>query len=86
MSNKPGGRKPLAAMAPPAMFDDGGGALPADVRESRFAHLLQPIRDLAANWDVDIAAELEDYLGELEGMTFAVAADAAAAASRGSHP
>ena len=30
--------------------------------ESRFAHLLQPIRDLAANWDIDIANELEDYL------------------------
>jgi len=29
---------------------------------SRFAHLLQPIRDLAANWDVDLASELEEYL------------------------
>ena len=30
--------------------------------ESRFAHLLQPIRDLAANWDIDVAKELEEYL------------------------
>ena len=30
--------------------------------ESKFAHLLQPIRDLAANWDINIANELEDYL------------------------
>lgn len=30
--------------------------------ESKFAHLLQPIRDLAANWDIDVASELEDYL------------------------
>lgn len=27
-----------------------------------FAHLLQPIRDLAGNWNIDIAHELEDYL------------------------
>ena len=30
--------------------------------DSKFAHLLQPIRDLAANWDINIANELEDYL------------------------
>ena len=34
-------------------------------RESRFAHLLQPIRDLATNWDIDLASELEDYLTEV---------------------
>jgi hypothetical protein len=44
----------------------------ADLRENRFAYLLQPIRDLAANWDIDIAAELEEYLEELEGITFAI--------------
>ena len=33
-----------------------------DDTQSRFAHLLQPIRDLAANWDIDVAKELEDYL------------------------
>ncbi|XP_068131996.1 condensin-2 complex subunit H2 [Hyperolius riggenbachi] len=34
--------------------------------ESRFTHLLQPIRDLTKNWDVDVASQLEEYLGELE--------------------
>lgn len=30
--------------------------------EGRYRHLLQPIRDLAANWDIDVASELEEYL------------------------
>ena len=30
--------------------------------EDKYAHLLQPIRDLAANWNINIASELEDYL------------------------
>ena len=30
--------------------------------ESQWAHLLQPIKDMAANWDINIAHELEDYL------------------------
>ena len=33
--------------------------------QSRFAFLLQPIRDLTKNWDVDVAAQLEDYLTEV---------------------
>eukprot|EP00105_Crassostrea_gigas_P006644 XP_011420661.1 PREDICTED: condensin-2 complex subunit H2 [Crassostrea gigas] len=37
-----------------------------DDLESRFANLLQPIRDLTKNWDVDIASSLEDYLEELD--------------------
>lgn len=37
--------------------------------ESRFAHLLEPIRDLAENWSIDIASELEEYLSELESIT-----------------
>ncbi|XP_052802240.1 condensin-2 complex subunit H2-like [Mya arenaria] len=37
-----------------------------DCAESRFSHLIQPIKDLTKNWDVDIAAYLEDYLEELE--------------------
>ncbi|XP_060930830.1 condensin-2 complex subunit H2 [Limanda limanda] len=36
--------------------------------ESRFAHLLQPIRELTKNWDVDVASELNDYLEELDEM------------------
>ena len=37
--------------------------------EARYAHLLEPIRDLAQNWSIDIASELEEYLGELESIT-----------------
>ena len=33
--------------------------------ESRFSHLLQPIRDLTKNWEVDIANHLERYLDEV---------------------
>ncbi|RMX60053.1 hypothetical protein pdam_00004545 [Pocillopora damicornis] len=33
---------------------------------SRYSHLLQPIRDLTKNWDVDVAAQLEEYLAEIE--------------------
>ncbi|KAK3591844.1 hypothetical protein CHS0354_005040 [Potamilus streckersoni] len=40
-----------------------------DTLEVRFAHILQPIRDLAKNWDIDIARNLEDYLDELEHIT-----------------
>ncbi|PNJ85341.1 NCAPH2 isoform 5 [Pongo abelii] len=32
--------------------------------EARFAHLLQPIRDLTKNWEVDVAAQLGEYLEE----------------------
>lgn len=39
---------------------------------SRFASLLQPLRDLADNWNIDIARELEDYIELLEGATFTV--------------
>jgi len=27
-------------------------------------------RDLASNWSIDIATELQDYLAELEGISF----------------
>ncbi|XP_068590056.1 condensin-2 complex subunit H2 [Cebidichthys violaceus] len=36
--------------------------------ESRFPHLLQPIRELTKNWEIDVASELNDYLEELDGM------------------
>ncbi|NXM73845.1 CNDH2 protein, partial [Serilophus lunatus] len=34
--------------------------------DSRFVHLLQPIRDLTKNWEVDVAAQLGEYLEELD--------------------
>jgi Condensin II complex subunit CAP-H2 or CNDH2, N-terminal len=33
--------------------------------ESRYAHLLQPIRDLAKNWDIDLGSQLENYMSEV---------------------
>ena len=38
---------------------------PLDVK---FRALLDPIKDLAANWDIDIADSLTDYLEELDGL------------------
>lgn len=35
--------------------------------DSRFQHLLQPIRDLTKNWEVDVAAQLGEYLEEVTG-------------------
>lgn len=34
--------------------------------EARFSQILQPIRDLTRNWDVDIAHYLEEYLEDLD--------------------
>ncbi|XP_059182010.1 condensin-2 complex subunit H2 [Centropristis striata] len=39
-----------------------------ETTESRYAHLLQPIRELYKNWDIDVASELNDYLEELDDM------------------
>ncbi|XP_054480888.1 condensin-2 complex subunit H2 [Anoplopoma fimbria] len=36
--------------------------------ESRYPHLLQPIRELTKNWEIDVASELNDYLEELDDM------------------
>lgn len=33
----------------------------------QFRFLLQPVRDLAKNWDIDIKHYLEDYLIKLSG-------------------
>ena len=33
--------------------------------QSRFAYLLQPIRDLTKNWDIDVASQLEEYISEV---------------------
>ncbi|KAM4783891.1 condensin-2 complex subunit H2 isoform 4-T4 [Cyanocitta cristata] len=40
-----------------------------DEADSRFLHLLQPIRDLTKNWEVDVAAQLAEYLGELDQIS-----------------
>ncbi|XP_069580259.1 condensin-2 complex subunit H2-like, partial [Brachyistius frenatus] len=37
-----------------------------EATENRFAHLLQPIRELTKNWEIDVASELNDYLEELD--------------------
>jgi len=42
------------------------------MEEERFTELLQPLRDLAANFDIDIAESLENYLEELEGISFSL--------------
>ncbi|XP_067861371.1 condensin-2 complex subunit H2 [Heptranchias perlo] len=34
--------------------------------ESRFTHLLQPIRELTKNWEIDVATQLGEYLEELD--------------------
>ena len=40
----------------------------------KFKHLLQPIKNLAENWSIDLAHELEEYLDEVEGLSFQVPA------------
>ncbi|XP_078481231.1 uncharacterized protein LOC100181031 isoform X2 [Ciona intestinalis] len=41
-----------------------------DLNHQRFEFLLHPIKDLTKNWNINIANVLEDYLTELEKMTF----------------
>lgn len=41
-----------------------------DDTQGRFAHLLKPIRDLAENFSIDLAHELEEYLDQLENTQF----------------
>lgn len=36
--------------------------------DMKFRVLINPIKDLAANWDIDIADSLTDYLEELDGL------------------
>ena len=51
---------------------DAAGKSQAGVEEvaeiKKFKHLLEPIRNLADNWSIDIANELEGYLEELETL------------------
>jgi hypothetical protein len=36
--------------------------------ENRFKALIQPIKDIASNWDIDIAESLTEYLEELDSL------------------
>lgn len=47
-------------------------SLSQDTTDDKFGHLLKPIRELAANWDINIASELEEYLDVLESVSFSV--------------
>lgn len=35
------------------------------MEHSRFAYLLEPIRDLTKNWEVDVAGQLDEYISEV---------------------
>ncbi|KAG7394281.1 Condensin-2 complex subunit H2 [Phytophthora boehmeriae] len=37
--------------------------------EGRLQHLLQPIRDLSKNWNIDLASELEEYMDKLDSLS-----------------
>lgn len=50
---------------------DAGPAAAGSSGGSRFAHLLKPIRDLAENWQIDIAHELQSFLDEIVDLKFA---------------
>ena len=45
---------------------DNNNSSGAAANAAMFSGLINPIRDLALNWDVDIAHTLEDYLEEME--------------------
>eukprot|EP00941_MAST-03F_sp_MAST-3F-sp1_P005383 g5383.t1 len=40
--------------------------------DDRFAHLLKPLRNIAENWEIDVAVELESYLEELSSIQFSL--------------
>jgi hypothetical protein len=39
-------------------------------QDDKFGHLLQPIRDLASNFNISIASELEEYLVSAQAGCF----------------
>ncbi|CAI5705182.1 unnamed protein product [Peronospora effusa] len=41
------------------------------MNDGRLQHLLQPIRDLSKNWNIDLATELEEYMDKLENLNIA---------------
>ncbi|KAJ1422879.1 hypothetical protein B484DRAFT_110063 [Ochromonadaceae sp. CCMP2298] len=40
--------------------------------ENRFKALIQPIKDIASNWDIDIAESLTEYLEELDSLRISI--------------
>ena len=40
-------------------------------QQSRFEHLLKPIKELTETWGIDAANELSEYLEELQSLTIA---------------
>lgn len=40
--------------------------------ENRYKALIQPIKDIAANWDIDIAESLTEYLEELDHLRISI--------------
>jgi condensin-2 complex subunit H2 len=60
----------------PSSAPSAAPPIPGERESSRYASLLEPIRDLAKNWCIDVAKDLEDYLEELE--TIAISFDGGA--------
>jgi len=40
--------------------------------EGRYKALIQPIKDIAANWDIDIAESLTEYLEDLDNLRISI--------------
>ena len=45
-----------------------GNASSLHERESRFASFIKPLRELAENWQIDVAHEIEVYIEELHAL------------------
>ncbi|KAG2972540.1 hypothetical protein PC119_g23136, partial [Phytophthora cactorum] len=54
--------------------------------EGRLQHLLQPIRDLSKNWNIDLASELEEYMDKLENLNIAFDPEDGASIANGEGP
>ncbi|ETN14706.1 hypothetical protein PPTG_22183 [Phytophthora nicotianae INRA-310] len=54
--------------------------------EGRLQHLLQPIRDLSKNWNIDLASELEEYMDKLENLNIAFDPEDGASIANGEEP
>ncbi|KAG3246953.1 hypothetical protein PI124_g8346 [Phytophthora idaei] len=54
--------------------------------EGRLQNLLQPIRDLSKNWNIDLASELEEYMDKLENLNIAFDPEDGASIANGEGP